>query len=144
MVALHRQTIHSAILSLALTSAVAGCSSDEGGTTPGVNPAVVGTWNATSFVVGPDDLIALGMGMSFVFNNDGTYSLNFTNDQGGLCDPGEVNCSESGTYTASDTQILLDAGTVDSATLNYTISGSTMTVTATIDGSDITVVLDKA
>ena len=144
MLAPRRRTIHRAVLALALASVAAGCSSDEGSTAPGVDPAVVGTWNATSFVVGPDDLIALGMGMSFVFNSNGTYTLNFTNDQGGLCDPGEVNCSDSGNYTASDTQIIIDPGTVDSATLNYTISGSTMTVTATIDGDPITVVLNKA
>lgn len=144
MLALRRRTVHSTILALALGWGVAGCSSDES-TAPGVNPAVVGTWNATSFVVpGPVDLIAQGMSLSFVLNSDGTYSFNITSDRGGLCDPGINDCTDSGTYTASDTQIILDAGTTDEATLNYSISGTTMTVNAVIEGTAVTIVLNKA
>ncbi len=141
MNALRRRTIHTAVLSLALGWAIAGCSSDETG--PEINPAVVGTWNATSFVVqGGGDLIGQGMTMSFAFAGDGTYLFTFTNDQGGLCDVGP-DCTDSGSYTATDTQIVLDPDT-DQQIFNYTISGTTVTVNADIDGSPVTIVMDKA
>ncbi len=143
MIALRRRTISAAILTLALGWTVAGCSSDEGGTTPGVNSAVVGTWNATSFIVWGTDLIP-PLIMSLVLNGNGAYSLNFSNDQGDLCDAGQTSCGETGTYKASNTQIILDAGSVDEATLNYSIVGTTMTVTATIDASSFVIILTKA
>jgi len=105
-------------------------------------PAVVGTWNATSFDAGGTELIALGMSFSFNFGSNGAYTITITNDQGGLCDVG-TDCVETGPYTATDTQIVLDPGTVDEAILNYSISGTTMTVNADIDGTLITVVLNK-
>ena len=83
MIALRRRTISAAVLTLALGVGVAGCSDDEDATGP-IAPAVVGTWNATSFVVMGTDLIP-PLGVSFVFNANGTYALNFTNDQGDLC-----------------------------------------------------------
>lgn len=143
MLTLRRRTIFTGVMTFALASAIAGCSSDETSTAPGVDPAVVGTWNATSFTVMGTDLIALGMGVTFVFNSNGTYVLSFTNDQAGLCDAGS-NCTETGSYTASDTQIIFDAGTTDETILNYSISGTTMTLNATIDGTSIVVVLNKA
>ncbi len=143
MLALRRRTIPAAILTLALGWTVAGCSSDEGSTAPGVNPAVVGTWNATSFVVGGIGLIP-PLGMSLVFNANGTYAFSFTNDQGNFCDPGEVSCGETGTYTATGNTMTLDAGTTDEMTLNYSISGSTMTINAIIDGEAIVIVMNKA
>lgn len=144
MIALRRRTISTAVVALALGWAVAGCSSDEPSTAPGVNPAVVGTWNATSFLAGGTDFITQGMGLSFVLSANGTYSFNITNDQGGLCDPGMTDCTDTGNYTASGTQIVLDPGTTDTETLNYSISGTTMTITGNIDGTAITVVLNKA
>ena len=51
MLALSRRTIPTAVLTLALGFATAGCSSDETGPQK-INPAVVGTWNATSVVLG--------------------------------------------------------------------------------------------
>ena len=143
MLALHRRTIPAAVLTLALGWGIAGCSSEEGGTSPGVNPAVVGTWNATSLVVQGSDLIAQGMSLSLVFNSNGTYSFNITNDQAGLCDPGVADCFDSGSFTATGSQIVLDPGTIDQETLNYSISGTTMTLTATLDLTPITVVLDR-
>ena len=140
MLALRRRTIRSTVMTLALGWAIAGCSSDNTG--PEINPAVVGTWNATSFVIqGGADLIGQGMTMSFVFADDGTYSFTVANDQGGLCDVG-TSCTETGNYTASDTQIILDPNE-DPQTLNYSISGSTVTVNADMEGTPITLVMDK-
>ncbi len=106
------------------------------------DPAVVGTWNATSLDAGGTELIALGMSFSFTFGSDGTYIITITNDQGGLCDVG-TDCTPTGSYTASATQIVLDPGTVDESILNYSISGTTMTVNATVDGTPLTVILTK-
>ena len=142
MLTLRRRTIFTGVMTFALASAIAGCSDDEISTAPGVDPAVVGTWNATSFVVGGTNLIP-PLGVSFVFNANGTYALNFTSDQGDFCDPGEVNCGETGDYTSTSTTITLDPGD-DETILSYSISGSTMTINATIEGEDIVVILDKA
>lgn len=142
MIALHRRTISTAVMALALGVAIAGCS-DDGDTAPTIDPAVVGNWNAASFLVQGNDLILQGMGLSFIFGADGSYDVFITNDQGGLCDPGMTNCSEAGEYTATATQIVLDPGTIDETTLNYSISGTTMTVSAVIDGTSITAVFDK-
>lgn len=144
MITLHRRTISAAVLTLALAGAIAGCSDDEGTTAPGVNPAVLGTWNATSFLVAGVDLIAQGVDVTLTLNSNGTYGFDVTNDQGGaLCDQGTA-CSDPGTYTATDTQIFLDAGTTDATTLSYSISGTTMTVTGTVDGQALVIVFSKA
>ena len=72
---------------------------------------------------------------------DGGQSFTVANDQGGLCDVG-TSCTETGSYTASDTQIILDPNE-DPQTLNYLISGSTVTVNADMEGTPITLVMDK-
>ena len=139
MHSLRRRTISTAVLTLTLGFAIAGCSDETG---PEVNPAVVGTWNATSFVVtGAGDLITQGMTMAFAFAGNGTYTFTITNDQGGLCD-GAADCSDSGSYTASDTQIVLDPED-DPQVLAYSISGATMTVNADIDATAVTLAMDK-
>ena len=136
---LRRRTIPTAVLTLALGFAIAGCSDETG---PEVNPAVVGTWNATSFLVpGTGDLITQGMTMAFAFASNGTYTFTVTNDQGGLCD-GAADCSDSGSYTASDTQIVLDPED-DPQVLTYSIAGATVTINADMDGTAVTLVMDK-
>ena len=141
MLALNRRTIHTAILSLALGGAIAGCSSE--GTGPEINPAVVGTWNATSFMFEGSDVIVQGTTVSFGFTNDGTYSFNFANDQGVLCDVGTA-CVDTGDYEATVSQIVLDPDTVDEQLFNYSIAGTTMTITGDVDGAPVTIVLNKA
>jgi hypothetical protein len=131
-----------AILSLAVAWGAGGCGSEEDNLGPGGNNAVVGTWDAATFIVQGTDLIAQGMSLSFTFTGSGSYSFTITNDQGGLCD-GAADCSDNGLYSASATQIILDPGTIDEATLNYTIAGNTMTVTAVIDGTPIAATFTK-
>ena len=146
MRALHPRTIPAAVLTLALGWGIAGCSSDNTG--PEINPAVVGTWNATSFVVGgAPDLIGQGTTFTFTFilNSNGTYSFIVTDDQSNVvCGTGMANsCTESGIYTASDAQIILDPSTTDEMTFNYSISGTTMTLNAVTNGTTFAIVLDK-
>ena len=134
--------VSTTLLSLAVGWGVSGCGSDEDNTGPGGNSPVVGTWNATSFISQGNDLIAQGMSLTFTFAASGAYTFTVTNDQGGLCD-GPANCTDGGPYTATGTQITLDPATVDEAILNYTITGNTMSVTATIDGMAITATFTK-
>lgn len=119
---------------------LAACSSDNNMTSS--NPAeIVGNWNATSFVAGGVDGIALGMTVAFSFTSN-TYSFTVTNDQFGLCN-GTSSCSDGGSYSATGTNLTLDPGTVDSVTLNYSISGSVLSVTGTIDGTPISITFQK-
>ena len=148
MLTLHRRTIPAAVLTLALGWGIAGCSSDEAttgtGTGTGTGNAVVGTWNATSLhAQGGMNLIAQGMAFSLVFNSNGTFAHTTTNDMAGFCDPGMANCGDSGPYTASDRQFTLDAGTSDAITFDYSIAGTRMTITGTVNGTAFIFDMDK-
>jgi hypothetical protein len=133
-----------------LAPALSGCGSDGGGTGPnggggGTNPALHATWNATSFgVLGVGDLIANGMTMVVTLAPGGTYTISFTNDVVGLCDPDPgPDCTFTGTYSSTASTLTLDPGTIDETTFNYTIVGTTVTLTGTIDGAAVTIVLQK-
>ena len=129
-------------LPVLLAVAVLACSEDSpagpGGGTPS---ALIGTWNATAFNALGQDLVAQGMGLTFTFDAQGAYSINITNDQANLCDVGP-NCSVSGTYSATGSQITLDP-IVDPVVLSYSIQGTTMTVSGTVDGIPITATFAK-
>jgi len=142
MIGFARRALPVTLLTAAVAWSASGCGSDGDNAGPGGNDAVVGTWDAANFIVQGTDLIAQGMSLSFTFSPSGGYSLTIINDQGGLCD-GAANCSDNGVYSASGTQISLDSGTIDEATLNYTIAGNTMTVTAVIDGTPIAATFTK-
>ena len=138
-----RRSFRGAIMALALGWAVTGCSSTEpsgggGGGGGGGNSAVVGTWNATSFVDTGSafDLVGAGMSLTMTLTSGGTYTLSITNDQG-LCDVGQTSCSETGSYTATGSQINFDDGG-GGFTMNYAIIGNEMSVSGTIDGQSFT------
>ncbi len=131
------------VLSIAVGWGVAGCATEENGGPSGAGAAVIGNWNVTTFTVNSVDIIAAGMSMIFTFENTGDYTFTVTNDQSGsVCDTG-LDCFEQGDFTATATQITLDPGTTDATVLNYSISGNTMTITATIDGTLFTLTLDR-
>lgn len=131
------------IVAFALAAALApmgsACSSD-GGNGPG--DALIASWNATSFMVQGTDAIADGMSLVMTFESGGTYTLEFTNDQIGACNPGP-DCTQTGTLEFTGSHFTLDAGTVDEVTLNYSIQGDTMTITGTIDAIPVTIVLTR-
>lgn len=116
-----------------LLSPLPACSSDS--TAPGA--ALVATWNATSFVALGQDAIAQGMTLTITFTAAGTYTLSVTGDVIGACSP-DPDCSTTGTYAATNTQVTLDGGTPDEVTLTYAIQGTTLTVTGDIDGTAFT------
>lgn len=123
-----------------LAAALAACSEDKA---TGPDPALIGTWNATSINALGTDLIADGMTLTATVNNDGTYALDITGDLMGACTPGP-DCVVTGDYTATATQITFDPGTADQAVLNYSINGNNLTLTGTISGIPVTFAFTRA
>ena len=123
----------------ALFLLVSAC--DSGGSN-GPSDPLFGSWDATSFTVLGTDYIANGMGMVLTIKKAGTYTVAFTNDQMGACNPGP-DCTDSGDVVRNGNQLTLDPGTVDEATLTYSIQGTTLTLTGLINGDAATIVLDK-
>ncbi len=122
----------------ALVPIVVGCDSS----TEPPPSALLGTWNATSIVVGGIDLMDDGMTLQFRFTADGEYSYTVTNDFLDFCDPGP-NCSDFGDFTATASRITFDPGEDWEETFNYTISGNTLTIAATIDGFDFSFTFER-
>jgi len=128
-----------ASLALVLLASLAACGDDD---PTGVASDLVGTWQVTSFqAIGLADFIAAGMGITLTLTEN-EFTLAVTNDQAGICD-GASSCSDSGTYSATSTQITLDPGTPDAETFTYSIQGSTMTWTGSIDGFPVTLVATR-
>ena len=120
---------------------IAGCSDDDDGTGP--NSPLVGSWNATSLVALGNDLIALGMDLTLTLSEAGDYTLDISGDLIGACDP-DPSCSQSGSYTNTDTQITLDPGTAEAVTLAYVIQGTTLTLTGAINGTPVSFTFTRA
>jgi len=136
------RVVASSALVAVLLPVLASCSSDDDDPV-GTSDPVVGTWNATSFMAFGQDVVAQGMGLSITLNANGTYSLSVTNDLIGACEPA-TSCTESGSYSSTSTQIVIDPGTADEETFSYSIQGSTMTLTGTIDAVPVTIVFTRA
>lgn len=136
------------LLTLFAVVPIAGACNGDGTTAPLVPAQLVGTWDATSLSAGGIDLLAAGYGLSLTFTGDGGYGILITGDNPAnplFCDdPPAASCSDSGDFTATGSQITLNPGTVDQTVLSYTVSGSTLTVTTTIDGIMLQATFDKA
>jgi len=125
-----------AALAIGLLAATLSACGDDDPT--GVVGDLVGTWQVTRFqAVGLPDFISAGMTLTLALTEN-EYTLTVTNDQAGICE-GLSDCADSGTYSATSTQITLDPGTVDAITFSYSISGSTMTWTGSIEGIPVTI-----
>ncbi|MGD8496935.1 MAG: hypothetical protein PVF05_12170 [Gemmatimonadales bacterium] len=131
-----------------LVAALPACSgsdnNDNGtGTGPSSDPAYVGVWNATSFSAFGMDAIDLGMELQAEFSTS-TYLLTVTNDQVGICDAaGTSDCTSSGDLSGTSSQVTFDPGTADAVAFDYTVSGTTMTFTGSIDGAPVSIVFAK-
>ena len=117
------------------------CSDDEP-TGPAADP-LVGTWQTTSIQVLGVDLVEQGMSIELTLTAARTYTVLVTGDLIGSCDP-VSDCTDTGTYSFTPNQITMDAGTEDEVTFNYATQGTTMTFTGDVEGTPITMVLQRA
>lgn len=125
----------------AVLTAVTACDDDDP-VDEGDDETIVGTWQATSFVALGTDFIDEGMTLTVTFTEAGTYSADVTGDQVGICGT-ETDCTREGTYTATETSVTIDPGEEDEITVQYTISGSTMNWSGTIEGFAVTASLTR-
>lgn len=109
----------------------------------GQTNALVGTWNATSFMAMSTDFIAAGLSMSFTFASDGTYSFTVSGDTLGVFCTGTTSCTNLGTWDTSGGTLTLDRGTSDETSVSYSISGSTLSVSGTIESTPFTATFQK-
>lgn len=132
------------IVALTLPFALS-CGDDNDGTTGpnGQGSALVGTWNATSFVAEGTDFVDTGITFTITLNDNGTYSLAVSGDTlGAFCDSG-TSCSDSGSFESTSTTLTFDPGTVDEAAFDYSISGNTLTLDGEIEGTAVTATFQK-
>lgn len=134
-----RASLLAPLYAAALTSIVAACSDDGTGPTA----ALVGTWNATSFTAFGQDFVAQGMDLTLTLTASGTYTLVITGDLIDACDPGP-NCTETGAYTFTATTITVAPNTADAVTFAYSIQGTTMTFTGSLNGIPATITFTRA
>lgn len=130
------------LLAMAALLQLAVACSDKDATGPS-SDGLVATWQATSFQVEGFDVIQQGMGVKITLTAGKTYTLVITNDFTGACED-SPNCTDTGAYSSTSTQITLDPGTPDEVTFNYAIQGSTMTLTGDIDGIPVTMKLQRS
>lgn len=129
------------LLAMAVLLPLAAACSDDETTGPAADP-LIGAWQVTSFQAEGMDFIALGMTMRITLTAAKTYTVIVSGDLIGTCDP-VANCTETGSYSSTSTQLTIDPGTADAVTFNYSITGATMTFTGDIDGTAVTIVLQK-
>jgi len=103
---------------------------------------LVGTWQATAIVVNGHDFTGDGMTLTYTLSANGGYSYAVTNDFFDYCDPGP-NCSDSGDFEVSGNQITFDPGTDWEETYTYTLSGTTLTISASFGGATFTITFAK-
>jgi len=125
---------------LVLASAIAGCSSSSDGNGP--SNALYSAWNATTFVAQGVDYIAGGMSLVLTLDANGTYQLDYTNDQIGACNPGP-DCTDNGNFSSTSTQFTLDPAGPDPVTFDYTIQGTTLNLSGSVGNTPVTLTLEK-
>lgn len=132
----------SLLLSLVLLCPlVLACGSDDDPAAPEVPATIQGSWLATSLMVEGDDLIAMGMTLSFFFGANGEYSYLVGNDLAGLCTTG-MTCEEFGDFAASSSSITFDPSE-GATTFTYTLSGDVMTLSGAWEGTPMTCTLSR-
>ena len=126
------------VAALALSAA---CSGSDGPTDP--DETLVGTWNVTHLAVLGSNLISLGMTATVAFTAQDTYTFTITGDLTGICGAPVTSCTQTGTWSATSSQLTLDSSVADPVTFSYSITGSTMTWTGALQGIPATVTLVK-
>jgi hypothetical protein len=121
--------------------ALSACSDDD--PTSPEEPTVVGTWEATSFTAIGLDFIADGMTLTATLTEGGTYTLDVTDDQVGICEETVSDCTRTGPYLATGTMIILSSEEFDDVTFSYTVSSTSMTWGGAIEGIPVAVVFAR-
>ncbi len=114
-------------LAVVILPLVLGCGDDDG-TGTNENP-LVGTWSATSVLVGGVEVVdGTGFSITVTLRSDLTMSASYSGNTSPIWCGGASSCTENGTYTYTSTVLTIcDPGCEDPA--QYTISGSTLTYT---------------
>jgi hypothetical protein len=130
-------------LLLVLLAVSASCSSDDSSGPNDDQDAILGTWHATGFTANGVDFVALGMDLTITLADNGMYTISVTDDQVGVCGDTTTDCENNGAFTYTSSQVTIDAGSADSTTFNYNISGSNMTWTGSIDSTPVTIQMSR-
>lgn len=128
------------IAALVIAPLTLGCGEDGPTSVP---VPLLGVWDATTFVADGVDLVADGTFISFSFFDDASYAFAVTNDVNGIVCDVPPNCSDSGDFETTGNTLVLDPGTVDELTMTYSVSGTTLTVSGTIQGVTFSAAFDK-
>jgi hypothetical protein len=139
------------VLLLALLVGVLGCGGDDNPADSGAGSdgsELAGSWTATSFTADGNDGIDLGMlvTMTFAVSSSssalravsGTWTVDIANDVMDLCDSGP-DCISSGAFEVVDGSLVFDPGTQDELTWAYSVTGTTLSMSASIDGTAVVI-----
>jgi len=129
-----------AMFSMALLPA---CGDDgDDSMSPG-GSALLDTWTATSFSAGGTDYVPTGLTVQLTFAAS-TYSIDISGDNSNLLCDMSTTCTDGGAFAYTSTTLTFDPGTMDETTLNYTIAGSTLTLSGNIDGVALSATLVRS
>lgn len=131
------------LFGLLLVGAVA-CGGDSS-TEPSIDEEFIGNWISTSFTVDGQELMTEGSSfyISLGLFSDGSYQLIVGGDESGVFCDGEPSCTTMGDYTFSGSTLTVDPGTPDAVVLQYAVSGDTLTVSGSIDGTPFSAELER-
>ncbi len=127
---------------VALTMVVACDSSDDSDIELGNVPSdLVGTWVATSLMVGNTDFVASGTTFEITFTADNNYQFITADSPGDLFCDGSTSCSSGGLFDVQGDTFIFDADESDAAdrtVLNVTtLSAMALVLEGFIDGDEI-------
>ena len=128
-----------------LLCALTGCGNDVNPASSGANEGseLAGSWQATSFLADGNDVIGMGMSVAFTFTVSGsstlrgvagTFAVTITNDIMDICD-GASSCTPTGTFEVANGLIVFDPGTQDELVWEYSVTGQTLFMSATTEGT---------
>jgi len=131
-----------ALTSIVLLPACRDDNNDSSTDPGGSNDPILGTWAATSFSVNGVDQVLTGMSVSLTFTET-TYSIGIMGDSNNVICETTTDCTDGGGFSYTSTTATFDPGTSDEVTLDYTVNGSTLTLSGDIGGVNLLATLTK-
>jgi hypothetical protein len=131
-------------LTIFLVALAMACATDPD-EDPVINAPFLGSWDATSFVVAGEELVVPGafFFVNFGFFSDGSYGFSVGGDDDGVICDVPPSCFDEGDFSHTSTVITLDPGTADELKLSYTVSGNTLNVSGTLNGTAFAGIFEK-